>query len=70
MFRETLPNFQVSTSEGRIVHSYIKPLPDQNALRLAFEFEPGNTKLAELQAVLTDPDGLALSETWLTRWTA
>ncbi|MGR3199580.1 MAG: glucan biosynthesis protein [Paracoccus sp. (in: a-proteobacteria)] len=70
MFRETLPNFQVSTSEGRIVHSYIKPLPDQNALRLAFEFEPGNTKLAELRAVLTDPDGLALSETWMTRWTA
>ncbi|WP_265500633.1 glucan biosynthesis protein [Paracoccus beibuensis] len=70
MFRETLPNFQVSTSEGRIVHSYIKALPDQNALRLAFEFEPGRVQVAELQAVLTDPDGLALSETWLTRWTA
>ena len=70
LFRETLPNYQVSASEGRIVHAYIKLLPEQNALRLAFEFEPGRIVLSELRAVLTDPDGLALSETWLTRWTA
>ena len=70
MFRETLPNYQVSASEGRIVHAYLKPLPEQGVLRLAFEFEPGRTQLSELSALLTDPEGLALSETWLTRWTA
>lgn len=70
LFRETLPNYQVSASQGRIVHAYIKPLPDQGVLRLAFEFEPARGQLSELTAVLTDPDGLALSETWLTRWTA
>ncbi|MFN4061372.1 MAG: glucan biosynthesis protein [Paracoccus hibiscisoli] len=70
LFRETLPNFQVTASAGRIVHAYIKPLPDQDVLRLAFEFEPGRIQLSELQAVLTTPEGLALSETWLTRWTA
>lgn len=68
LFRDTLPNYQVSASDGRIVHAYIKPLPDQGVLRLAFEFDPGRAELAEMRAVLTDPDGLALSETWLTRW--
>ena len=27
-------------------------------------------QLAELQALLTSPEGVALSETWLARWTA
>ncbi|WP_411838635.1 glucan biosynthesis protein [Paracoccus sp. ME4] len=70
LFRETLPNYQVSASDGRIVHAYVKPLPEQGVLRLAFEFEPGRAALVELQALLTDSDGLALSETWMTRWTA
>lgn len=70
MFRDALPQIRVTTSAGNIVHAYLKPLPQQDALRLAFEFEPGNTRLAELQAVLVDEAGVALSETWLTRWTA
>ena len=70
MFRETLPSYRSARSEGRIAHAYLKPLPEQGVLRLAFEFEPGRTQLSELSALLTDPDGLALSETWLTRWTA
>lgn len=70
LFRDQLPQFQVSASEGRIVHAYLKPLPDQQVLRLAFEFEPGRIQLSELRAVLTDDQGMALSETWLTRWTA
>ena len=48
----------------------VELLPDQGVLRLAFEFEPGNAALADLQAVLTTPDGVAQSETWLARWTA
>ena len=69
LFREPLPQFQVQASAGRIVHAYLKPLPDQNALRLAFEFEPGREQVAELQAQLTNEEGVALSEKWLTRWT-
>jgi len=70
LFRDQLPQFQVNASDGRIVHAYLKPLPDQRVLRLAFEFEPGRAPLAELHALLTDDQGVALSETWLTRWTA
>lgn len=70
LFTDELPQFQVSASAGRIVHSYIKPLVAQNVLRLAFEFEPGAATLADLQALLVDKDGVALSETWLSRWSA
>lgn len=70
MFAENLPETEVTTSAGRIVHAYLKPLPDEGVLRLAFEFEPGDAQLADLQAVLKTKEGLALSETWLTRWTA
>ncbi|MDO5648045.1 glucan biosynthesis protein [Paracoccus sp. (in: a-proteobacteria)] len=70
LFRDSLPDHRVTTSAGQIVHSYLKPLPDQNVLRLAFEFDPARATLAELQAVLLGADGVALSETWLTRWTA
>lgn len=69
-FGDTLPESRVTTSAGEIVHAYLKPLPDQGVLRLAFEFRPGQAMLAELQAVLTNADGLALSETWLARWAA
>ncbi|MDB6179317.1 glucan biosynthesis protein G [Paracoccus sp. Z330] len=70
LFRDELPQSQVTTSAGRIVHAYLKPLSDQNVLRLAFEFEPGDATLADLQALLIDKDGVALSETWLSRWSA
>lgn len=70
LFDNDMPESKVTTSAGKIVHAYLKPLPDQKVLRLAFEFEPGDATLAELQAVLTNKDGLALSEAWMTRWTA
>ena len=70
LFGEEMPESKVSTSKGDIVHAYLKPLPAQNVLRLAFEFAPGDAEQAELQAVLTDKDGTALSETWMTRWSA
>ncbi|WP_245999184.1 glucan biosynthesis protein [Paracoccus methylarcula] len=69
LFTEEMPESKVTTSTGDIVHAYLKPLPDQQVLRLAFEYEPGNAQLADLQAVLTSKDGVALSETWMTRWT-
>lgn len=68
LFAAELPESKVTTSAGKIIHAYLKPLPDQNVLRLAFEFEPDDAKLTELQAVLTNKEGVALSETWMTRW--
>ena len=70
LFSDAMPESKVTTSAGTIVHAYLKPLVDQGVLRLAFEFEPGNATLADLQAVLVSPEGVAQSETWLARWTA
>ena len=70
LFSDGLPESRVTTSAGTIVHAYLKPLPAQGVLRLAFEFEPGDATLADLQAVLINPEGVAQSETWLARWTA
>lgn len=70
LFTQEMPESKVTTSTGKIVHAYLKPLPEQEVLRLAFEYEPGDAELADLQALLTNKDGVALSETWMTRWTA
>lgn len=70
LFSDALPESKVTTSAGTIAHAYLKSLPNQGVLRLAFEFEPGDATLADLQAVLTNADGVAQSETWLARWTA
>lgn len=69
-FGEKMPESRVTTSAGEIAHAYLAPLPRENVLRLALEFRPGDVPLAEMQAVLTDANGLALSETWMARWTA
>ncbi len=68
-FGDQMPESKVTTSAGSIVHAYLKPLPEQRVLRLAFEFDPGGAALADLQALLTDGNGMALSESWLARWT-
>lgn len=70
LFGDVLPESRVTTSAGDIPHAYLKPLPHEGVLRLALEFRPGDAALAELQAVLTNAEGVALSETWLARWTA
>lgn len=70
LFVDELPESRVTTSAGQIVHAYLKPLPEQRVLRLAFEFAPGDADRADLQALLVGKDGLALSETWLARWSA
>ena len=68
LFGDDLPEAKVTTTAGEIVHSYIKPLPDQKVLRLAFEYDPSDASIADLQALLTDQKGVALSESWLARW--
>lgn len=70
LFADEMPESKVTTSAGKIVHAYLKPLPDEHVLRLAFEFEPGDATMADLMALLTDKSGVALSESWLARWSA
>ena len=70
LFGGEMPESKVTTSAGTIVHAYLKTLADQGVLRLAFEFEPGDATVADLQALLTDKQGVALSESWLARWSA
>ncbi|MFB2594545.1 glucan biosynthesis protein [Paracoccus sp. p4-l81] len=67
LFQFGLPQWSVTASSGTVGHSYVKALPDQNVLRLSFEYEPGNSQVAELTAVLNGNDG-PLSETWMARW--
>lgn len=69
-FAETdLPESRVTASAGKIVHAYLKPIPEEGVLRLAFEFEPGSAHLSDLRAALDGKDG-TLSEVWMARWTA
>ncbi|MDO5704965.1 MAG: glucan biosynthesis protein G [Paracoccus sp. (in: a-proteobacteria)] len=68
LFQEQLPQIAVNASAGEIVHAYLKPIPSQGVLRLAFEFEPREARLADLRAALTSEGGAALSETWMARW--
>ena len=70
LFDQDLPEPRVSAASGDIVHAYVKPLPDQNVLRLAFEYAPGNASVSDLQASLHGKDGVTLSESWITRWSA
>lgn len=68
LFVHGLPQWSVTASDGTIVHSYVKALPDQNVLRLSFEYLPGKSDVADLHAVLNGNDG-PLSEVWMARWT-
>lgn len=64
-----LPVAEVTASAGRVEHPYVVAIPDEGVMRLAFEFFPDGEALAELTAVLTGPEGVTLSESWLYRWT-
>ena len=70
LFGDQMPQIAVNTSAGEVTHAYLKPIPAEGALRLAFEFEPRDAKLADLRAALTTADGTALTETWMARWSA
>lgn len=67
LFRDTMPEAQVTASTGEVRNIHLRPLPEAGVMRLGFLFVPGKAGMADLQAVLTGPKG-ALSETWLARW--
>lgn len=62
------PRITVTASVGEIGHNYVQRLPDEDRLRLAFDFLPGDAPLADLSASLSAPDGTVLTETWVARW--
>lgn len=60
---------EVSTSSGEIVHPVLHEKQPEDAIRVTFELEPGDSPVSELRLRLLQ-DGKAVSETWLYRWTA
>ena len=64
----TQPALVVSADKGSIQNPVAEPNPPLGGWRMSFELSPGNNKLVELTAKLTDGDK-PLTETWLYRWT-
>jgi glucans biosynthesis protein len=64
-----LPTIDVGASKGKLENPTVGPNPVTGGWRLAFQFDQGSEKLAELHARLMDGD-TPLTETWVYRWTA
>jgi len=60
---------RISASDGTILRPQLLPNPETGGVRMVFEFEPGDSTVAELRAYL-DRNGEPVSETWLYRWRA
>lgn len=67
-FTSTTLQLQTSASVGTIRNIAIYSNPAIQGWRATFEFYPGDAKLSELKAVLTDGHA-PLSEQWVYRWT-
>lgn len=63
-----LPTPKVETSAGVVSNVVIRENPKSKGYRLSFEFDPGETKLAEFRAELKFEESRSV-ETWLYRWT-
>lgn len=68
IFRDEMPVANVSASQGRVVNAHVLRLEEEDVLRLAFLFVPESNEIVELRAELQDQKGVALSETWMDRW--
>lgn len=58
----------LSASNGTVYGASAYPLEVRGHLRVGFRFDPSETRVAELRLVLRAPDGSALSDVWLHRW--
>lgn len=58
----------LSASNGTVFGASAYPLEVRGHLRVGFRFDPRETGVSELRLVLRDPDGSALSDVWLHRW--
>lgn len=63
------PEIQLNAVRGKITNPYLLRLPEENLMRLAFEYQPDGSTISDLSAVLANDTG-NLSETWLYRWSA
>lgn len=58
----------VTASKGEIQNLVLQPNPMTGGMRLSFELDTKNERLIELRSQLKERD-VAVSETWLYRWT-
>lgn len=61
------PEIQLSAARGAVENAYLLRLPEEDILRLSFEYVPDGGAASDLSAVLKGPSG-NLTETWLYRW--
>lgn len=59
----------ISSNRGRVSEGVLQRNPGTGGVRLAFKFDPGRAKQAEMRVQLVK-DGVSLTEVWLYRWTA
>jgi len=57
----------VSMTGGKVVRTYVEPLPSQKSWRLFIEFEPDGKKVVDMRASLALRDR-TLTETWSYAW--
>ena len=58
----------ISSNRGTVSDGVLQRNPGTGGLRLAFKFDPGEARGAELRVQLVK-DGVSLTEVWLYRWT-
>ncbi len=68
LFTTADPVPEVTATAGSVRNPYWLRLPEENRLRLAFNFFSDGAELADITARLNGPDG-PLSEAWIMRWT-
>lgn len=59
----------ISANRGTVSDGVLQRNPGTGGVRLAFKFDPGEARGAELRVQLVK-DGVSLTEVWLYRWTA
>lgn len=62
-------SIQVSSGSADVSEGILQRNPETGGARLAFTFDPGDRRAAEMRAQLRK-DGTTVSEVWLYRWTA
>src|SRR5690606_28528079 len=61
---------EVQASAGTVRNAVAYRLGDGGRWRMSFDLLPGSSRPSALRARLLGAGGQALSETWLSRWTA
>ena len=60
----------IRSNAGEVSEGVLQRNPETGGPRLAFRFDPGESRFAEFRVQLRAEDGAPLSEVWLYRWTA